>query len=262
MKCLGLALSACCFSMGFAQTADQSLEPSACRALFTTSAGLTEPGSLELEFGGQKVYQRDGSEHLLTPAQFNLGLNPWVDFRLGWNGIMENHTPEGSRSSGGTDPLIGGQALALKQAKAGVDLGLAYWHKLPLASVEKGIGTGKTDDTLVATVSRTFGRWALDVNAGANWIGRSEGEGRVRQGIISCTLTCALAPGWNASFDTYAMAATELGPRTVSSILAVSRKVSPSLTCDVAVESGLTQNAPRLALNAGLVWRIGRLWQN
>jgi hypothetical protein len=222
---------------------------------------LAEPGVLELEFGVQRIYNRDRSNDTLLPAQLNLGICEWFDVRIGWGGPVLRKDSQGQLAEGSSDPVFGSQALILKQDTAGVDLGLAYWHKLPRASTEKGICTGKHDDALLITASRAIGRWALDLNAGANWIGRPEGEGRVRQAAGSLSVTCALASGWNLTLDTYALAATELNDRAVSSILALSRDITPNLCMDVGVEAGLTQGAPRMSLNAGLVWRLGRLWK-
>ena len=264
MKCFGIALSVFLFPALLAgQETGSGPEPeaAACRALFSTSAETTEPGVLELEFGGQKIYNRDRSEALLLPTQLNLGLSGRLDVRIGWGGPMTLKDAEGNPTSGGTDPVLGFQALGLSQDQSGVDLGLAYWHKVPRASVEKGLGSAKHDDTALVTLSRAGGRWAVDVNAGANWIGCQGQDYRVRQGVLSCTVTMAPAEGWNLSLDTYAFAGTELGPRVVSSILAASREITPNLTVDVAVEAGLTRSAPRLALSAGLVWRLGRLWK-
>jgi len=253
----GLALATL---SAFALVADSGAgAPKACRALFSTSAGLTEPGVAELEFGVQRIHNRDGSEDAFAPTQLNVGVTKWFDLRLGWSGPALRKDSQGEARTGDTDPVIGSQVLFLSQAGSGVDLGLAYWHKLPRASVSKGIGTGRHDDTLVATLSRTFGAWAIDANAGANWIGRPAGEGRVRQAAASLAITWAVRPGWNVTVDTYALAATELNKRAVSSILAVSREVSPDLCVDMGVEAGLTQGAPRMSLNAGLVWRLGRL---
>ncbi len=264
MKRLSFAMSACLVLLPLsAQEAEvgDSWAPKACRPLFTTSAGLAEPGVLELEFGAQRIYNRDRSNDTLLPAQLNLGVCEWFDVRIGWGGPVLRKDSQGQLAEGRSDPVLGGQALFFKQDAVGLDLGVAYWHKLPRASTEKGICTGKHDDTLLITASRTFGRWALDLNAGANWIGRPAGEGRVRQAAGSLSVTYALAVGWNLTLDTYALAATELNDRAVSSILALSRDITPNLCMDVGVEAGLTQGAPRMSLNAGLVWRLGRLWK-
>jgi hypothetical protein len=240
---------------GFADEAP----PKPARELFTTAAGVTDPGVAQLNAGVQSSYGWDGSEARRFPSQLALGVCPWLDLRVAWSGPTTLKDPQGASRSGGGDPLFGGQAQFLRQDRAGLDLGLAYWHKLPRASVEKGIGTGKADDTLLLTASRGAGSWEFDLNAGANWLGR-EGGGGVRQGVVSLALTRAFGPGWNLSLDTYALAATELGARSVTSILALTRDLGRDLTVDLGLEAGLTRGAERMSLDAGLVWRMGRLW--
>jgi len=234
--------------------------PKPARELFTTSAGVYDPGVVTLNAGFQESYGRDSSEARRFPAQLALGVCQWFDLRLAWSGPNTLKDPQGAGRSGGGDPLFGGQAQFLRQEAAGLDLGLAYWHKLPRASVEKGIGTGKADDTVLLTATRTLGSWEVDLNAGANWLGRQEAPGAVRQGVLSLAVTRGLAPGWNLSLDSFALAATELGPRSVTSIMAVSRDLTPHLTADLGLEAGLTRSAERMAIDAGLVWRMGRFW--
>jgi hypothetical protein len=234
--------------------------PKPLRELFTTAAGVTDPATALLTVGSQTSYARDRSQAQRFPAQIFVGICPWLDLRASWSGPTTLKDPQGSSQSGGGDPMFGGQLQGLHQDPAGLDLGLAYWHKLPRASVEKGIGTGKADDTLLVTASRTDGPWEVDMNGGANWLGQSDGDGRTRQGVIALAVTRACGSGWNVSLDHYALAATELGPRSVTSILAVSRDVTPNLCLDLGVEAGLTHSAERLALDAGLVWRVGHLW--
>jgi len=255
MKRLGFALSMTLVCTGLlAQEA-----PSPCRPLFTTSAALTDIGAVDLQFGAQRGSHWNGAQITAFPTEIDLGLTSWFDFRAAWSGHNRLRDNEGNCSDGFGDPQIGGQVFFAPQDKLGVDLGLAYWHKIPRASVVKGIGSGKVDDSGVLVLSRTDGCWEWDLNVGANWLGRSEGS-RVRQAVGSICVTYLAAPGWNITLDTYAVGKTELGPNTVSSILAVSRRVSPSLVLDVAVEAGLNQAATKLTLNAGLVWRVGRIW--
>lgn len=263
MKHLGCSLSLVAALLGpvlFSQAAPGDASPKPLRELFTSGAGVTDPGVLQFNAGTQTSYGRDGSRAQRFPSEVFLGICPWFDLRATWNGPTTLKDPQGASQSGGADPLFGGQVQALHQEKAGLDLGLAYWHKLPRASVEKRIGTGKADDTLLLTASRASGSLEFDLNAGANWLGQPNPDGRFRQGVISLAVTRAFAPGWNASLDNVALAASPWGPRTVTSILAVSRDISPSMSLDLGVEAGLTRSAERLALDAGLVWRVGRLW--
>ena len=257
---LGAPLTAQAPPPAAAAAAPEAAAPKPLRELFTTAAGVTDPATALLTVGSQTSYARDRSQAQRFPAQVFLGICPWLDLRASWSGPTTLKDPRGASQSGGGDPLFGGQFQGLHQDRAGVDLGLAYWHKLPRASVEKGIGTGKADDTLLVTASRTDGPWEVDMNGGANWLGRTDADGRCRQGALSLALTRTFGAGWNASLDTYALAATELGPRSVTSILAASRDLTPSLTVDLGAEAGLTRSAERLALDAGLVLRVGHLW--
>jgi len=265
MKTLGFALSITLAltvpaSVLPAQEAGEACPPKPARELFTTAAGVTEAGVVQLNAGAQVSLGRDRAEARRFPAQLALGLCPGLDLRLAWSGPTTLKDPQGASRSGGGDPLLGSQVQLLGQERSGLDLGLAYWHKLPRASVAKGIGTGKADDTLLVTASRGAGPWEVDLNAGANWLGRQDAAGTVRQGALSLAVTRGLAPGWSCSLDTFALAGTGLGPRSVTSIAALSRDLGPDLTVDFGVEAGLTRSAERLALDAGVTWRLGRLW--
>lgn len=261
MKRLAIVLSALTLSLVI-QAAEpvECLEAAAPRPLFTTGAAVADPGVLELELGGQKIYNQDGTSDRNIPAQLNMGICEWFDVRLGWGGPTLRKDAQGLLQELNPDPVFGSQIQCLKQDKAGVDMGIAWWHKVPVGNVAKGASTGKHDDTLLLTLSKNIGRWAFDLNAGANFIGRPEGSGRVRQEAVSLAITYAVAPKWNITLDTYHLSKTELGEAAFSSILAVSREITPDLTVDVGFEFGHTDGAPKRSLNVGLVWRFGKLW--
>jgi len=243
-----------------APAAPDAAGPKPCRELFTTAAAVTDTGVLQLNAGAQEARDKEGGQARRFPSQLALGAASWFDLRVAWSGPTTLKDPGGNSQSGGGDPLFGGQVQALRQDQAGLDLGAAYWHKLPRASVEKGIGTGKADDTLLLTASRTEGPWEFDGNAGANWLGRPDRDGRARQGVLSLAVTWLAAPGWNASLDTVALGGSAMGARTLTSILAVSRDLTPDLTVDLGVEGGWTAQGERWAVDAGLVWKVGRFW--
>jgi hypothetical protein len=262
MKRLGRALSIVIAAAlaGAGLLAEEAPAPKPARELFTTGAAVTDTGVLVLNAGVQAADGRDGSSARRFPLQLALGVAPWLDLRVAWSGPNHLVDAGGASQDGPGDPLFGGQLQFLRQEAAGLDLGLACWHKLPRASVLKGIGTGKADDTLVVTGSRTAGPWEVDANAGANWLGRAEAPGRIRQGVASLAVTRALAPGWSVSLDNSLVAGSEAGPRGATSLLAVSRDLGADVTVDLGVEAGLSRDAERFAVDAGLVWRMGQLW--
>lgn len=234
----------------------QAEEPTAgaARSIVTTPAGLTDPGVLQLELGGSQAFARDSSREGSIKAQIDLGLTSWLDLRCGWSGHAWWQDAEGKHEEGSGDPYIGGQALFVGQPRAGVDIGLAYSHLIPRASVQKGLSSGYAEDTLLLTVSRSFGRWSLDANAGVN---RAR---KLNRKMGSLAVTYAPAQGWNLTLDNYAVAKSKLGDRELGSILAASYDVNDQLRVDMSLERGWADESPRYALQAGLICRLGKLW--
>jgi len=257
MDRLALALPALLFSMALGAEAPVA---TAVRSIVTAPAGLTDSGVLEMELGAQQVFGRDRTQGGNITAQLNLGLTHWLDLRCGWTGYTWWRNRAGDGDRGASDPYIGGQVLFAGQDKAGADIGLVYSHVLPRADATRGLGTGMHQDTLLVSLSRSFGQWSLDFNAGFNRTRQPETLQKVNQALGSLAVTYAPALGWNLTLDTYAVPKSDLGEREVGNILAASCALSERLKVDMSLERGWSDAAPRWALNAGLVYRIGHLW--
>lgn len=173
---------------------------------------------------------------------------------------MPGGGPRAMEKRGGSDPYIGAQVLFVDQDKAGIDLGLAYSHLIPRASVRKGLSSGHHEDTLLLTATRSMGRWSVDANAGVVRTRVEDGSRKETQKLGSFAITYAPSQGWNLTLDTYGVAKSDLGDREFGNILAASYAVSDRLTVDMSVERGWAEASPRFAFNAGLIYRIGKLW--
>lgn len=257
MKRLALILPALMTCTGLRAEEPQA---SAVRSIVTSPAGLTDVGVLELELGGSQVYGKDDTREGGVTAQFNLGITSWLDLRFGWTPHAWNRDTDGNTNRGASDPFIGGQILFASQDKAGADIGLVYSHALPRASVTKGLSSGYHEDSLLLAVSRTMGRWAVDVNAGLVRTRVEDGSRKENQKVGSVAVTYLPAQGWNLTLDNYAVAKSDLGDREFGSILAASYDVSDHLTLDMSVERSWAEASPRFAFNAGLIYRFGKLW--
>jgi len=237
-------------------------EPTACavRSIVTAPAGITEQGVLVLEFGGSQAYARDESRQGGLKAQVDLGLAPWADLRCGWTALAWNREAGGELQRGISDPYLGGQLLLAGQAKAGGDIGLIYSHLLPLANAQRGLSSGFHEDTLLLAFSRSMGAWALDANAGFLRSRVEDGSRKAQQRVGSLAITYAPACGWSLSLDTYGAAGSALGGAELGSLLAASRELTPSLKVDLSLGHGWAETSPRLVFNAGLMYRVARLW--
>lgn len=80
-----------------------------------------------------------------------------------------------TRQSGVGDVVVGAtySALQLNEEKLYVDVGAKV--KLPTASESKGLGTGKTDYTLLTDVYKVFGKFTLIGTVGHRWLGDPSG---------------------------------------------------------------------------------------
>lgn len=227
------------------------------RPSFANPATTTMPGVAELEFGLQRTLFPDSSRSDFQSTLLKLGITEDFELRIGWNGIARNTDPGGASQSGPSDPNIGFTWRFLRQDAAGADLALSYAHKFPRASVEKGIGSGVADDTLVLLASRDFGKLHADFNVLETWVGQPDGP-RIKQPGAALALTHPLSGAWGIGAEVYAIGASDAGPRTLATLWNLSYQVSPRLVLDAGFDRGLNKEAARWNYYLGLTYGLGR----
>ncbi|HJW08086.1 MAG TPA: hypothetical protein VJ483_00530, partial [Holophagaceae bacterium] len=163
MKAAGsLALLGCAAACSGLGAQDIAVNPN--RPSFANPATVTMPGVAELEFGLQRTLFSDDSRSDYQPTLLKLGLTSDLELRFGWNGWTRNEDASGAAVTGATDPSLGFTWRLLRQDAFGADVALTYAHKLPRASVRKGIGSGAPDDTAGLLFSKDFGALHADLN--------------------------------------------------------------------------------------------------
>lgn len=227
------------------------------RPSFANPATTTMPGVAELEFGLQRTEFRDGSRSDYEPTLLKLGMSDDFELRFQWNGWQKNTDATGASQTGPTDPGFGFTWRLFKQDAVGADLALSYDHQVPMASVEKGIGTGRVSDTLVALASKDFGKLHADFNLIDSWVGLPQG-GRAQQPAAALALTHPIAGPWSFGGELYAIGGGAAGPSDVATLWNLAYQVSPRLVLDAGFDHGLTGSSPRWNYFVGLTWGIGR----
>lgn len=242
---------------GCAALGAQDITVNPNRPSFANPATVTMPGVAELEFGLQRTLYPDASRSDYQPTLLKLGLTQDLELRFGWNGVTRNEDPGGASVTGGTDPSLGFTWRLLRQDAFGADLALTYAHKLPRASVQKGIGSGAPDDTAGILLSKDFGALHADLNVLETWVGQP-GAGRLRQPAAALAFTHPLAGPWSAGAEVYVISGGEAGPRDLATLWNVAYQVSPRLVLDAGFDHGLNHEAPRWNYFVGLTWGVGR----
>ena len=246
-----------CLSLGAQDKPADEITVNPNRPSFANPATTTMPGVAELEFGLQRTISADSSRSDFQSALLKLGITENFELRISWNGFARIVDPQGGSQSGPSDPSIGFTWRFLRQDAAGVDLALSYAHKIPRASVEKGIGSGAADDALVFLASKDFGKLHADFNLLQTWVGQADGP-HIKQPGAALALTHPLAGDWGIGAEIYAIAASDAGPRTVATLWNLSYQVSPRLVLDAGFDHRLNNDAARWNYYLGLTYGLGR----
>jgi hypothetical protein len=246
-----------CLSLAAQDKAPDELTVNPNRPSFANPATTTMPGVAELELGLQRTLFPDSSRSDFQATLLKLGITEDFELRVGWNGIARNTDPSGESQSGPSDPNLGFTWRFLRQDVIGADLAISFAHKFPRASVEKGIGSGAADDTLVFLASKDFGKLHADFNVMQTWVGQMDGP-RIKQPSAALALTHPLSGAWGVGAEVYAIGASGAGPRTVATLWNLSYQVSPRLVLDAGFDRGLNKEAACWNYYVGVTYGLGR----
>ena len=251
--CLAFALSA---APVFAQ---EAIEPD--RPDVTNGARLVGPRVVQFEVGG--IYSRQSAEEHGTgsPIAVRVGVRDWIEARASWDGWISS-TDAGSSVTGGGNIQLGAKIRIWPDATGQSRLSLLPTVNLPTASEEKGLGTGRTDFTLLALTGFDLGPSAhLDVNYGIGAIGSDRGGPRFVEHLASASLSASVGR-WNPWGEAFVISrdhiegSTVVGVTTGAIVL-----VNPRFALDGGVEFGVTEEAPSFAAFAGFSVALDR-WRS
>lgn len=206
-------------------------------------------GVLQMEFGYDGNFRAEEfrSEHTapLTPryaAADRLLLHANFD-------TFESQTErDGARQTGVGDVRLGFQVVALRDTERHPTLAFAYHVKLPAASEEKGLGTGRFDHRFVTLLSRKFGRPDVDFNAALLAVGREGAPGRVAGGQAALSVSHEFENDFGLQGELSGQTKDDVQPRGAYAPGALTYKASRRLVFDAG---GLDADAPRAGFFAG-----------
>src|SRR5262249_48755564 len=147
---------------------------------------------------------RDDSGLFFTPYLQKFGLISNLELRVGGNGYLRQTAPDTPLESGFGDVTLGAQWRFLPHRPLRFRYAVQAEWKLPTGSASKGLGSGQTDQTLMALFSRDFGRFHADVNVLETWLGRPTiGHDSQPAGTVSISGT--LSPRWSLTGEIYGL---------------------------------------------------------
>ena len=230
------------------------------RPTVSNPAEFQRPGVLQLEYGFNANQHAPGDE---SEQDAPLALRFAVSRRL----LVEldtdspfSQTQGGTRETGAGDTQLGAQAVLRHEDAHGPGFALAYYLKLPTASAAKGLGTGRFDHYALALLSRKLGETTLDFNAVYLLAGRTTGPGRASSAQAAFAASRDVTKRLGLQGELSGMTRNDAQAGAAFALGVVTYQLNRRLVFDGGVRAGLTPEAPRVGVVAGLTVGLARLY--
>ncbi|MBC7414348.1 MAG: transporter [Herminiimonas sp.] len=226
------------------------------RPSVSSPAQLPVPGQLEFEFGGLHI-KSGGQRRDSLPYQFKLAFTPQWGLLIGGEaGVSLRDSSVGSsrvRGLGDTSVVLK-RAFLIDDATAfGLELGI----KIPTA--RDAIGSGGTDVGLNGIFSRDLGSVHMDANLNVTHVGAIDPGTAPLQTGLSASFSHPLSERWSVTGELSGLRRSGT-PSTAQALVALGYSPSKRMTLDIGLIRGLNPASPDLAVFAGIVVPLARLW--
>ena len=242
------------------QEEEEFIKPS--RPGVANPAEIQKAGVLQLEFGYDANFraeefrsQQSAALTLRFAASSRLLLQADLDT------VLSETDESGTRMTGIGDVRLGFQIVALKDTERHPALAFAYYVKLPSASEEKGLGTGRFDHKFVALVSRKLGSVDMDLNGALLVVGRENASGWITGGQGALSFSGEFENGFGLEGELSGQTKDDTQPKGLYALGALTYKVNRRFSLDSGMRFGLTDDAPRVGVFAGITVGVADLHQ-
>lgn len=175
---------------------------------------------------------------------------------------LKSETDEnGNRETGVGDTRLGFQVVALKDTERHPALAFAYYIKLPSASEEKGLGTGRVDHKVMLLLSRKFGKTDMDVNVAYLNGGREDSDRRASGSQCAISFSYEFENKMGIEGELSGQSLDDVQPRGIFTLGALTYKVNKRFRLDGGVRFGLKPESPRVGVFAGVTVGVANFYK-
>src|SRR5262245_999069 len=240
------------------QQKDNFIVPS--RPTVSEPADIQRVGVLQLEFGLDAEFDaKEFSNQQTTPLDLRFAAlsRLLLDFQM--EAVKSQVDRTDGRMTGVGDAIIGLQVIAFKK-NGYPTFAFAYHSKLPNASKEKELGSGRVDHKAVLLISERLGHFNLNVNAAYLNVGRKDSGRRADGGQFSIALSYRFENHVGLFGELSGQSLEYALPRGVYPFGGVTYRVNSRLRFDAGLRFGIGGEAPRVSVVAGFVFGIADLY--
>lgn len=232
------------------------------RPTVSNPAEFQRPGVLQLEFGFNSNFHAPGdSSEEDFPLALRFAASRRILIELDLDSPLSQEVM-GVRRTGAGDTQLGIQAVLQHEKETRPGIAFAYYIKLPSASETKGLGTGRIDHNFIGFISKKIGGTTVDFNAVYLLAGRTTGSGHASSGQGAFAASRGVTKRWGLQGEISGFSRNDAQPGSMSSLGAVTYQVNRRLVLDGGVRAGLTPDAPRVGLFAGMTVGVADFYRH
>ena len=241
------------------QQKDDFIKPS--RPTEAEPADIQKVGVLQLEFGLDASFDAEEFRNQqTTPLRLRFAAARRLLLAFQIEVVKSQVDPTGRRMTGVGDVEPGLQVVTFIETDRRPAIAFAYFSKLPSASVEKGLGSGRTDHRAVLLVSKNLGGFNLDFNAAYLNVGRKDNARRADGGLGAIALSYKFGSHFGVAAELAGQSLEYTLPRGLYPLGAVTYKVNRRLRFDAGLRFGVGAEAPRVSVVAGFTVGVDDLY--
>ena len=229
------------------------------RPTVSNPAHVTQFGVLELEYGLDRTWPEEGVRQTSANGLLKFGLLCDVELRWNTTSFLSQTDATGTHSTLG-DNWFGTQLRFHRQTTWLPTMAFSYSFKIPSASTENGLGTGRVDHSFTFGASETVAHFTFDFNFTQFLIAQPSDTFAQNQ-QIALAFSHIIYKGLQCAGEFYGQ--TQLNnttPGFASSLWALTYTVSPRFVVDGGFEAGLTSGGPHRHAFGGITYSIANLY--
>ena len=229
------------------------------RPTVSNPAHVTQFGVVELEYGLDRTWPEEGVHQASANGLLKFGLLCDVEFRWNTTSFLSQTDATGTHSTFG-DNWLGTEIRFHRQTKWLPTMAFSYAFKIPSASTDNGLGSGRVDHSFTFGASETVAHFTFDFNFSHFLIGQSSG-GFDQNQQTALAFSHVIYKRLQFAGEFYGQ--TQLNDATpgfASSLWALTYTVSPRFVIDGGFETGLTSGGPHRHAFGGITYSIANLY--
>lgn len=232
------------------------------RPTVSNPAHVTQYGVLELEYGWDRLWPEEHIHQTALEGLLKFGLFCDIEVRWSTTSFLSQTDETGTHQTFG-DNWLGTEIRFHRQTTRLPTMAFSYALKVPSASTEDGLGTGRIDHSFTFGASEAIAGVNVDFNITQYVIGRPNVSGFDQNQLIALAFSHTIHSGLQFAGEFYGQTQlNETTPAFASSLLALTYTVIPRLVIDGGFEAGLTSGGPHRHAFFGATYSIANLYQS